>query len=162
MPVTPVDGYAAARIYIINQPEKRVLEGGVEAARELDCNPIAPGGLMATPNQNRTGNPSLFVAYALIALSLWMVDREVRGRSSPPISVVSSPETASSGSPHGEIVASFIVPQNDKLYRPASSVLDQLASDESSSAEDNEKGDDKRHRAALALMVYLSADGIKR
>ena len=117
---------------------------------------------MATPNQNRTGNPSLFVAYALIALSLWMVDREVSGRSSQAISLASNPDTASSDSPHGEIVASFILPQNDKLYRPASSVLDQLASDESSSSEDNEKGDDKRHRAALALMVYLSADGIKR
>ena len=117
---------------------------------------------MATPNQNRTGNPSLFVAYALIALSLWMVDREVRGRSSPPISVVSSPETASSGSPHGEIVASFVLPHDDKLYRPASSVLDHLATHESSSAEDSDKDDDNRHRAALALMVYLSTDGIKR
>jgi hypothetical protein len=116
---------------------------------------------MATPIQNRTGNPSLFVAYALIALSLWMVDREVSGRSSQAISLASNPDTASSDSPHGEIVASFILPQNDKLYRPASSFLDQLASDEPSSAESTDKDHD-RHRAAVALMVYLSTDGIKR
>ena len=116
---------------------------------------------MATPIQNRTGNPSLFVAYALIALSLWMVDREVSGRSSQAISLASNPDTASSDSPHGEIVASFILPQNDKLYRPASSFLDQLASDAPSSAESSDKDHD-RHRAAVALMVYLSTDGIKR
>jgi hypothetical protein len=117
---------------------------------------------MATPNQNRTGNPSLFVAYALIALSLWMVDRQVSGRSSQPISVISNPDTASGGSSHGEIVASFVLPHDDKLYRPASSVLDHLARDESSSAEDSDTDHDKRHRAAVALMVYLSTDGIKR
>jgi hypothetical protein len=49
-----------------------------------------------------------------------------------------------------------------KLYRPASSVLDELASNESSSAEDNDKGHDNGHRAVIALMVYLSTDGIKR
>lgn len=117
---------------------------------------------MATPILGRTGHPFLFVAYALIALSLWTVDREIRGRSSQSISVISSPDTASSASSHAEIVASFVLPYNDKLYRPASSVLDQLAINESSSAEDNEKGQDKRHRAALALMVYLSTDGIRR
>ena len=117
---------------------------------------------MATPIQNRNGNPILFVAYVLIALSLWMIDREVIGRSSQPISLASNPDTASSDSPHGEVVASFILPQNDKLYRPASSVLDQLASDESNPAEENDKDHDNRHRAALALMVYLSTDGIKR
>jgi hypothetical protein len=117
---------------------------------------------MATPIQNRTGNPSLFVAYALIALSLWMVDSEVSGRSSQAISLASNPDTASSDSPHGETVASFILPQNGKLYRPASSVLDQLGSHEPSSAESSDKDHDKRHRAAVALMVYLSTDGIKR
>jgi hypothetical protein len=117
---------------------------------------------MATPILGRTGNPYLFVAYALIALSLWMVDREIAGRSSQPITVISNPDIASSGSPHGEIVASFVLPQNDNLYRPASSVLDQLASSESSSAEDNDKDHDQRNKAAVALMVYLSTDGIRR
>ena len=70
--------------------------------------------------------------------------------------------TEGGGSPHGEIVASFVLPHNDKLYRPASSVLDQLAADESSSAENNYKDDDRRHKAAVALMVYLTTDGIKR
>ena len=117
---------------------------------------------MATPIQRGTSNPFLFVAYALTALSLWMIDTEIGGRSSQPTSVFANPDTASSGSPHGEIVASFVLPQNDKLYRPASSVLDQIAIDESSSAEDNDKDHDKRNRAALALMVYLSTDGIRR
>jgi hypothetical protein len=117
---------------------------------------------MATPIQRRTGNPFLFVAYALVALSLWSVDREFGGRSSQPTSVVSNPGTEGGGSPHSEIVASFVLPQNDKLYRPASSVLDQLESNESSSAEDNDKDHDKRNRAAIALMVYLSTDGIRR
>ena len=117
---------------------------------------------MATPIRRRTGNPFLFVAYALIALSLWTVDREIGDRSSQPITVISNPDTASSGSPHGEIVAGFVLPQNDKLYRPASSVLDQLASNESSSAEDNDKSRDKRHTAVIALMGYLSTDGIRR
>lgn len=117
---------------------------------------------MATPIQRRTGNPFLFVVYALIALSLWTVDREIGGRSSQPTSVVSNPGTESDGSPRGEIVASFVLPQNDKLYRPASSVLDQLATDEASSGEDNDKDPDRHHRAVIALMVYLSTDGIKR
>ena len=117
---------------------------------------------MATPIQRGTSNPFLFVVYALIALSLWMIDTEIGGRSSQPTSVISHPDTASSGSPHGEIVASFVLPQNDKLYRPASSVLDQLESNESSSAEDNDKDHDERNRAAIALMVYLSRDGIRR
>jgi hypothetical protein len=116
---------------------------------------------MATPILGRTGHPFLIVVYALIALSLWTVDREIGGRSSQSISVISSPDTASSASPHGEIVASFVLP-HDKLYRPASSVLDQLASHESSSAEGSDKDHDNRHRAAIALMVYLSTDGIKR
>jgi hypothetical protein len=102
------------------------------------------------------------VFYALVALSLWTVDREINRRSSQPISVISNPDTASGGSSNGEIVASFVLPHDDKLYRPASSVLDQLASDESSSAESSDKDHDKRHRAAVALMVYLSTDGIKR
>ena len=117
---------------------------------------------MASPILGRTGHPFLLVVYALIGLSLWTVDREIGGRSSQPISVISNPDTASSGSSHGEIVASFVLPHDDKLYRPASSVLDQLASNESSSAEDNDKEHDKRQRAAVALMVYLSADGIRR
>jgi|GEM_PF-3183629 len=117
---------------------------------------------MTTPIQRRTGNPFLFLAYALIALSLWTVDREIGGRSSQPITVISNPDTASSGSPHGKIIASSVLPQNDKLYRPASSVLDQFASNESSSAEDNDKSRDKRHTAVIALMGYLSTDGIKR
>ena len=116
---------------------------------------------MATPIQGRTGNPFLIVVYALVALSLWTVDREISRWSSQPISVISNPDTASSGSSHGEIVASFVLPHDDKLYRPASSVLDQLASHESSSAESSDKDND-RHRAAVALMVYLSTDGIKR
>ena len=114
---------------------------------------------MTTPIQRRTGNPFLFLAYALIALSLWTVDREIGGRSSQPITVISNPDTASSGSPHGKVVASSV---NDKLYRPASSVLDQFASNESSSAEDNDKSRDKRHTAVIALMGYLSTDGIRR
>jgi hypothetical protein len=146
----------------VNQLEKRVFEG----ERKRPENSIAiqqlAGGLMATPIQRGTSNPFLFVAYALIALSLWMIDTEIGGRSSQPTSVISHPDTASSGSPHGEIVASFVLPQNDKLYRPASSVLDQLESNESSSAEDNDKDHDKRNRAAIALMVYLSTDGIRR
>jgi hypothetical protein len=117
---------------------------------------------MATPILGRTGHSFLILVYALIALSLWTVDREIRGRSSQSISVISSPDTASSGSRHGAIFASFVLPQKNKLYGPASSVLDQLASTESSSAEDNEKGQDKLHRTALALMVYLSTDGIRR
>jgi hypothetical protein len=117
---------------------------------------------MATPIQRRTGNPFLIVVYALVALSLWTVDREIGGRSSQPISVISNPDTASSGSPHGEIVASFVLPPEDKLYRSASSVLDQLGSHEPSSAESSDKDHDKRHRAAVALMAYLSTDGIKR
>ena len=48
-----------------------------------------------------------------------------------------------------------------KLYRPASSVLDELASNESSSAEDNDKDQDNRLRAVIAWMVYLSTDGKK-
>jgi hypothetical protein len=92
-----------------------------------------------------------------------MIDTEIGGRSSQPTSVISHPDTASNGSPHGEIVASFVVPHDDKLYRPASSVLDQLASDESSAAENHDKDhEEKRHRAAIALMVYLATDGIKR
>src|SRR5688500_9210698 len=115
---------------------------------------------MATPIQRGTSNPFLFVAYALIALSLWMIDTEIADRSAQPTSVISNPDTASSGSPNGEIVASFVLPQKDELYRPASSVLDQLADNESSSAEDNDQDHDKRHKAAIALMVYLSTDGI--
>jgi hypothetical protein len=117
---------------------------------------------MATPIEKRNGNPFLFVAYALIALSLWTVDREIGGRSSEPTSVVSTPGTEGGGSPHGEIVASFVLPQNEKLYRPASSVLEQLAANESSSAENNDEDENNRHRAALALMVYLATDGIRR
>jgi hypothetical protein len=117
---------------------------------------------MTTPIQGRTGNPFLIVVYALVALSLWTVDREISRRSSQPISVISNPDTASGGSSHGEIVASFVLPHDDKLYRPASSVLDQLGSHEPSSAESSDKDHDKRHRAAVALMAYLSTDGIKR
>jgi hypothetical protein len=117
---------------------------------------------MTTPIQRRTGNPFLIVVYALVALSLWTVDREIGGPSSQAISVISNPDTTSSGSSHGEIVASFVLPHDDKLYRPASSVLDHLATPESSSAEGSDKDHDKRHRAAVALMVYLSTDGIKR
>jgi hypothetical protein len=104
---------------------------------------------MTTPIQRRTGNPFLIVVYALVALSLWTVDREIGGPSSQAISVISNPDTTSSGSSHGEIVASFVLPHH-------------LATPESSSAEGSDKDHDKRHRAAVALMVYLSTDGIKR
>jgi hypothetical protein len=116
---------------------------------------------MATLIQGKTGNPFLIVVYALVALSLWTVDREIGGRSSQPESVISNPDTASSGSSHGEIVASFVLPHDDKLYRPASSVLDQLASHEPTSADSSDKDND-RHRAAAALVVYFSTDGIRR
>jgi hypothetical protein len=116
---------------------------------------------MATPIEKRNGNTFLFVAYALIALSLWMVDREICGQSSQP-SVIYNSDTADGASPQSEIYPSFVLPHNDKLYRPANSVLEQLAANESSSAEKNQEDDDNRHRAALALMVYLSTDGIKR
>ena len=161
-PVTPIHRLCSGGIRDVNQV-LRCLWRGSGSGRELDCNPtVAAGGLMASPILGRTGHPFLLVVYALIGLSLWTVDREIGGRSSQPISVISNPDTASSGSPHGEIIASFVLPQNDKLYRPASSVLDQLGSHEPSSAESSDKDHDKRHRAAVALMVYLSTDGIKR
>ena len=146
----------------VNQLETRVFERGAESARELDCSQtVAAGGLMATPILGRTGNPFLFVAYALIALSLWTVDREFGGRSSQP-SIISTSDTAGDGgSQHGETSPSLVLPQSDKFYRPASSVLEQLAADGSSSAEDDYKDHDK-HRAAIALMVYLATDGIRR
>jgi hypothetical protein len=117
---------------------------------------------MATPIQRRTGNPFLFVAYALIALSLWTVDREIGGGSSQPTSVTYNSGTAGVGSPQSEIYPSFVLPHNDKLYRPAGSILEQLAANESSSAENNDQDENNRHRAALALMVYLATDGIRR
>jgi hypothetical protein len=155
-------GYAARVSTDVKQLEARIFKGERKRPRTRLQSTVAAGGLMATPILGKPGNQFLFVAYALIALSLWTVDREIDGRSSRPISLISNPYPASSGSPHGEIVASFVLPQNDKLYRPASSVLDQLANNESSSAEDNDKDHEKRHRAAIALMVYLSTDGIRR
>ena len=105
---------------------------------------------MATPILGRTGNPFLFVAYGLIALSLWMVDREIGGRSSQPTSVI-NPDTASGGSSHVETYASFVLPQNDTLYRPASTVLDQLVSDESSAAENHDKDHDEAPQSGYSI-----------
>lgn len=121
------------------------------------CGRRSHGNSYPGKNGSSISNCSLCVN-SVIAVD---VDREIGGRSSQSISVISSPDTASSGSRHGEIVASFVLP-HDKLYRPARSVLDQLASHESSSAEGSDKDHDNRHRAAIALMVYLSTDGIKR
>ena len=42
------------------------------------------------------------------------------------------------------LFTSFVIPHNDRLNPPASSVLDQLASNESASAEDNDKDADDR------------------
>jgi hypothetical protein len=117
---------------------------------------------MATPILGGTGNRFLLVAYALIALSLWTVDREIAGHSAQPTAASPQSGMPGAGPPHGESYGSFVLSQNDKFYRPASSLLDQLASGESSSAEDNDKDHDNLNRAAIALMVYLSTDGIRR
>jgi hypothetical protein len=123
---------------------------------------IAAGGLMATPIQGRTRNPFLFVAYALVALSLWMVDRGIGGRSAQPTSSSLRSDMPGAGPQHGETYASFVLPQNDRLYLTANSVSEQLAANESSSAENNDQEENNRQRAALAFMVYLATDGIRR
>jgi len=117
---------------------------------------------MAAPILGRTGSPFLFVAYALIALSLWTVDREITGHSGQPTAATPRSGIPGAGPPHGETYASFVNPQNGKLYHPASSVLDQLAAGHSSSAENPDQDHEKRHKAAIALMVYLATDGIRR
>jgi hypothetical protein len=112
---------------------------------------------MAAPILRRTANPFLMVAYTLVALSLWTMDRGIVGRSSQP-----TPGVIGGVSSHHEMYPGSILFPNDKFYHPASSVLEELAANESSSGENNHKDHDKRHRAALALMVYAATDGIRR
>jgi hypothetical protein len=85
------------------------------------------------------------MADALVALSLWTVDREIGGRSAQPTSVIPNSGMNDGGvSPHGEMNPRSVLRQNDKFYRPASSVLGQIAANESSSAENDHKDHNKR------------------
>lgn len=52
-------------------------------------------------------------------------------------------------------------PQRQTLSSGQFGFYTSFASNELTSAEDNDKDPDNRHRAAIALMVYLSTDGIK-
>ena len=100
---------------------------------------------MAAPILRRTGNPFLMVAYTLVALSLWTVDRGIVGRPSQSTSGVIDGVSSDQ-----EMYPRSILYPNDKFYHPTSSVLEGLAANESNSGENNQKDHDKRHRAALA------------
>ena len=112
---------------------------------------------MAAPILRRTGNPFLMVAYTLVALSLWTVDRGIVGRPSQP-----TPGVIGGVSSDHEMYPGSILYPKEKFYPSASSVLEELAANESNSGENNQKDHDQRHRAALALMVDAATDGIRR
>ena len=100
-----------------------------------------------------------FIAYALIALSLVTVDMGIVGRS------LQQPISGAAGggfSPHGGMYADSLLSPSHPRYRPGSLILAQLAANDSNSAENDRKDQDKLHRAAIALMVYLATDGIRR
>ena len=108
---------------------------------------------MAAPILRRTGNPFLMVAYTLVALSLWTMDTGIVGRpSQPTLGVIGGVSS------HHEMYPGSILSPNDEFYHPASSVLDELSANESNSAENHDKDHDKRHRAALASMVYSATE----
>ena len=112
---------------------------------------------MAAPILRRTGNPFLMVAYTLVALSLWTMDTGIVGRpSQPTLGVIDGVSS------HHEMYPGSILSPKDEFYHPASSVLEELAANESTSGENNQKDRDKQNRAALALMVYAAIDGIRR
>jgi hypothetical protein len=136
-----------------------VCSKGAEAARELIAANSCGGGLMATAILGRTSNPFSFIAYALIALSLVTVDMGIVGRS------LQQPISGAAGggfSPHGGMYADSLLSPSHPRYRPGSLILAQLAANDSNSAENDRKDQDKLHRAAIALMVYLATDGIRR
>ena len=97
----------------------------------------------------------LFLAYALVVLSLWMVDTGLLGRTGLP----------PSGS--NNVVATPFAPirspdESDTPHRLLVSMLEQSGVNPSARIGTEAQNEEVRRLAALALKVYVTEDGIRR
>ena len=112
---------------------------------------------MANAVSGRSDTPAypLFLAYALILLSLWKVDMGLIGRT----------RVASSGSDH--VIATRLarvesLDNSPTDYRLLVSMLEQSSVNPSARIGIDAQNEEVRRLAALALMVYVAGDGIRR
>jgi hypothetical protein len=97
----------------------------------------------------------LFLAYALIVLSLWKVDMALIGRTG----------LAASGGNNVVATRSNPIEPSDESrtqYRLLVSMLEQSGVNPSARIETDVQNEEVRRLAALALMVYVAGDGIRR
>jgi hypothetical protein len=97
----------------------------------------------------------LFLAYALVVLSLWKVDTGLIGR------------TGLAASGGNKVVATRSAPiepsdESRTQYRLLVSMLEQSGFNPSARIGTDPQNEEVRRLAALALMVYVAGDGIRR
>ncbi len=107
-----------------------------------------------TGSSDKSAYP-LFLAYALVVLSLWKVDTGLIGRTGL---------TASGGN---NVVATRFAPiklpdEARTHHRLLVSMLEQSGVNPSARIGTEAQNEEVRRRAALAVMVYVTGDGIRR
>jgi hypothetical protein len=108
---------------------------------------------MAAPASTPAGTPSyalvLVLAYALVLLSLWRVDRGLVEQQSVPS--------------RGDIgVTSLAPPQFASRSHPRAASLEDLAFGSWGAIQMESEGEEVRRKTTVALMVYATGNGIRR
>jgi hypothetical protein len=109
---------------------------------------------MAAPNSSNNSAYALVLAYALVVLSLWKVDTGLIGRTG----------LAASGGNNVVATRSAPIEASDEptQYRLLVSMLEQSGVNPSARIGTDAQNEEVRRLAALALMVYVAGDGIRR
>ena len=111
---------------------------------------------MAAPNSSNSSAYALVLAYILVILSLWEVDTGLVGR----------PGFSAGGGNNAGATRFAPTPTADdsrsEVYRLLSSVLEQSDATPSAAVLADPQNEELRRLAALALMVYVAGDGIRR
>jgi hypothetical protein len=108
---------------------------------------------MAAPAPDPSGSSayrfSLFLAFALIVLSLWRVDTGLVEQQSAPSGDVA--------------VTSLAPPQDDsRSDRPRAASVEDLAFGSWGTIQIESENEEARRKATVALMVYATGNGIRR
>jgi hypothetical protein len=142
--------------FILRIPSKWIVFLWLGGSKKLACkNPPTSDKeiCMAAPVPDPSGSSAypliLFLAYALILLSLWRVD----------MGLVEQQSAAS----HGDIAMTSVAPaQHDsRSYRRAAS-LEDLAFGSWGTIPIESENEEVRRKATVALMVYATGNGVRR
>ena len=106
-----------------------------------------------TPRASVSSAYPLFLAYALVVLSLWRVDTGIVGQQFL---------TPSPGGNNAETNLAPFDPRHDSGSRLRASSVEQFAVSSSGGVRTEAENDEVLRKATVALMVYATGDGIRR